>query len=223
MKLYRASRQAPLSGAFTLIELLVVVAIISILAAIAVPNFLQAQMRAKVARSHADIRSLMLAIETYHVDYEHYPVRRNTLATIQPHVPQLDTRLPQMSRLTTPIGYMTMLPTDVFESNIHWPNNVIDYYDAHQHSWLVNSRRATQVGRISPGEAGYLLVSVGPDGYLGPLPNRYGWPTNQYMIGTIYFAYDPTNGAASMGNIYIGASSDAEKTAAQFTSRMPNQ
>src|SRR5438045_2333221 len=53
---------------FTLIELLIDVAIIAILAAIAVPNFLEAQTRSKVARSKADIRSLTLAIESYIVD-----------------------------------------------------------------------------------------------------------------------------------------------------------
>lgn len=58
---------------FTLIELLIVVAIIAILAAIAVPNFLEAQTRAKVSRAKADIRSMATAIEAYRIDYNAYP------------------------------------------------------------------------------------------------------------------------------------------------------
>ena len=53
---------------FTLIELLVVVAIISILASIALPNFLEAQTRSKVARVKADLRTLAGAIEMYITD-----------------------------------------------------------------------------------------------------------------------------------------------------------
>jgi prepilin-type N-terminal cleavage/methylation domain-containing protein len=53
---------------FTLIELLIVVAIIAILAAIAVPNFLEAQTRSKVSRAMADIRSIATALESYAVD-----------------------------------------------------------------------------------------------------------------------------------------------------------
>jgi prepilin-type N-terminal cleavage/methylation domain-containing protein len=58
---------------FTLIELLIVVAIIGILAAIAIPNFLQAQTRAKVARAKSDIRTLSLSLEQYAIDYNKYP------------------------------------------------------------------------------------------------------------------------------------------------------
>ncbi|MGI8908359.1 MAG: prepilin-type N-terminal cleavage/methylation domain-containing protein [Candidatus Sumerlaeaceae bacterium] len=60
-------------AAFTLIELLIVVAIIAILAAIAVPNFLEAQTRAKVSRAKADLRTIATGLESYVVDHNHYP------------------------------------------------------------------------------------------------------------------------------------------------------
>jgi prepilin-type N-terminal cleavage/methylation domain-containing protein len=60
-------------NAFTLIELLIVVAIIAILAAIAVPNFLEAQTRAKVSRVKSDQRSMATAIESYTVDWNRPP------------------------------------------------------------------------------------------------------------------------------------------------------
>ena len=59
--------------AFTLIELLIVVAIIAILAAIAVPNFLEAQVRSKVSRVKADHRTIGTAMEAYRVDWNHLP------------------------------------------------------------------------------------------------------------------------------------------------------
>jgi len=62
-----------LKKGFTLIELLIVVAIIAILAAIAIPNFLQAQTRAKVSRAEADMRSIATALESYYVDHNEYP------------------------------------------------------------------------------------------------------------------------------------------------------
>jgi prepilin-type N-terminal cleavage/methylation domain-containing protein len=61
------------SRAFTLIELLIVVAIIAILAAIAVPNFLEAQVRAKVGRAQSDLRSVATALESYRIDNNGYP------------------------------------------------------------------------------------------------------------------------------------------------------
>ena len=58
---------------FTLIELLIVVAIIGIIAAIAIPNLLNAINRGRQKRTMADMRSIATAIETYSVDYGFYP------------------------------------------------------------------------------------------------------------------------------------------------------
>ena len=60
---------------FTLIELLIVVAIIAILAAIAIPNFLEAQTRSKVSRVKSDQRTLGTALESYYIDNNAYPAQ----------------------------------------------------------------------------------------------------------------------------------------------------
>ena len=57
---------------FTLIELLIVVAIIGIIAAIAIPNLLNAIDRGKQKRTMADVRSIGTAIESYAVDNNRY-------------------------------------------------------------------------------------------------------------------------------------------------------
>lgn len=54
--------------AFTLIELMVVVVIIGILAAIAIPNFIRMQTRAKEADIKAVMHAVMLAVEEYKID-----------------------------------------------------------------------------------------------------------------------------------------------------------
>jgi type II secretion system protein G len=58
---------------FTLIELLIVVAIIGIIAAIAIPNLLNAINRGRQKRTMSDIRTIGTAIEAYAVDHASYP------------------------------------------------------------------------------------------------------------------------------------------------------
>jgi prepilin-type N-terminal cleavage/methylation domain-containing protein len=103
---------------FTLIELLIVVAIIAILAAIAVPNFLEAQTRAKVARVKADQRSVATAIESYRVDCNQVPLGLTewNLQTPPFHGIPADERRWGLiyGPFTSPIAYMTSIPGDPF-------------------------------------------------------------------------------------------------------------
>ncbi len=69
-------------GGFTLIELLIVVAIIGIIAAIGIPNLLNAVDRAKQKRTMADIRAIGTAVESYAVDANNYPRGVTTLTNV---------------------------------------------------------------------------------------------------------------------------------------------
>jgi prepilin-type N-terminal cleavage/methylation domain-containing protein len=69
---------------FTLIELLVVVVIIGILAAIALPNFVGAQQKAKISAVKANMHTLQLASESYATDTGG---TYGVAAGIQPYMP----------------------------------------------------------------------------------------------------------------------------------------
>lgn len=58
---------------FTLIELLIVVAIIGIIAAIAIPNLLEAMERARQKRSVQSIKTMCIAMQSFTVDWTGYP------------------------------------------------------------------------------------------------------------------------------------------------------
>ena len=198
-------------SAFTLIELLIVVAIIAILAAIAVPNFMEAQTRAKVARVKTDMRSLAVAIEAYKTDTNSYPLDWMELTRrLWPARAPMDAD-EALFVLTTPIAYISSVPTDPFATQgaIAFP------WRSFNKRYCYSSRGGYSLNRFGkwfyPGcyfypphdHYRYLLVSPGPDlwlefmrdepiGEISPLP---------YSGNTLY--YDPTNGSMSQGDIIM--------------------
>ena len=59
-------------GGFTLIELMIVVAIIGILAAIAIPNFLKFQLKAKTSEGKTNLAAIRTAEESVFAEYGAY-------------------------------------------------------------------------------------------------------------------------------------------------------
>lgn len=215
---------------FTLIELLIVVAIIAILAAIAVPNFLEAQVRAKVSRVRTDQRSLATAIEAYYVDNNVYPAwgvgtgpggtmtYNNWMVTSQGHsgglasCPNFLLNLPgTFMTLTTPVSYITSYPADPFATNKGCTFSYAGVFPGDPLS-----------ARDMKGGVGWILWSPGPDvdEYKGSSPTDspylaynpiIGQPSDFLLAGNgndggdsgqDAFTYDPTNGTVSGGDIW---------------------
>lgn len=177
--------------AFTLIELLIVVAIVAVLAAIAIPNMLEAQIRSKVARMKADMRAIATAVESYFTDHNHYPPHR--------HADGSEIAYPdRYARLTSPIAYMTSIPeTEVFFTkpiegqggSLNWVSwtNFADFPPTHALAPHAERHR-------------YMIRSRGPDSVNEPNEVR-----NAFFDGGIAAAptmlYDATNGTVSQGDI----------------------
>ena len=149
---------------FTLIELLIVVAIIAILAAIAVPNFLEAQTRSKSSRIRADQRSIATALEAYNVDTQHYPPEADPAGNWSAVARYV------LVRLTTPVAYLTSTDAarDIFHANIQsYASSDPNAPKFDHHSMFYRNFEA--MARNFRNEGGdllftaYILSSFGPD------------------------------------------------------------
>jgi prepilin-type N-terminal cleavage/methylation domain-containing protein len=190
--------------AFTLIELLIVIAIIAILALIAVPNFLEAQVRAKVSRVYADMRTLATGVEAYAVDWGRPPIGQNEVRDDQCWSGSRPSGLQHqnwigLKALTTPLAYITSIPTDPFTehggvSATGWTNK--NYKNLQYTSYACADFTNNFEQIIASNGYTFCVASPGP-------ARMTQAEARDIILGRFIgrWAYDATNGTMSVGAI----------------------
>jgi prepilin-type N-terminal cleavage/methylation domain-containing protein len=211
------------ASGFTLIELLIVVAIIAILAAIAVPNFLEAQTRAKITRVKADMRTLSIGMGAYYVDNNQVPpnIDSNKHANNNVNYKWGMTVGACCWRLTTPVAYLATVSAlgspfwvNTLNSHYNWVlmangQESPSYIDVGNTYWFCGNKYGVLVtkemmplektweasGMLKPSHIWY-VVSAGPSKVWEELRVP---PSGQ----NIPVPYDPTNGTVSKGEFAL--------------------
>lgn len=202
--------------AFTLIELLIVVAIIAILAAIAVPNFLEAQVRSKVSRAKSDLRTLSTGLEAYAVDNNGYPLCNAYSLAFKP--PSVATEKLTLERLSTPIAYITSRGAfiDPFLCEFRYSGNTWDtetgisatpadreVFRTYRYYCRDEYATSTWSGGYKP--RWWMLECCGPDRHshnLGAALNAMTTGSAAELELSLKTQYDPSNGTTSRGSVW---------------------
>jgi type II secretory pathway pseudopilin PulG len=156
------------------------------LAAIAVPNFLEAQKRAKVARAMSDVRTLTVALEAYRIDMNAYPIPVDEVGVqVKPDENGVLTGFLATS-LTTPIEYIVDLPMDPFA-------------EGYTYRYSTDLLRCWILGSPGPDKVMDGDISAYPDMKRGSCDlTKF---LSSYGQGGEFIVYDTSNGTVSPGDV----------------------
>lgn len=182
----------PSTRGFTLIELLIVIAIILILISIALPNFISVQIRAKVCRAQAELRTACFAIESYQADWKDYPIYNGVEKTLPKPVPNDGGPHFLPYNLTTPVRYLESIFEEIFRQQNQYGATGMDPLPVHPFKYFNKDLSPNFVGKREQAIFGksstphqYVVWAVGP--------------CNTCNKGLL--AYNPTNGTDSQGDL----------------------
>jgi len=207
---------------FSIIEVLVCVALIGLLTAVAIPNFVRVQTQATVAQAKADLAGLKSGLEAYKVDLGEYILATGSNSCLVPFGDYRNGFQPTFERLTTPVMYVrdtvqfrdAFLPTGLYtgvsfntlerppEGSIPAESLKHYYYHARniKDSAVWDQPEADEVKTVW-----YILESSGPDQNHHMMYQILNQMTHDTSINRARVAmafYDPTNGTMSRGSIW---------------------
>lgn len=177
--------------------------VLFVLACLAVPNFLEATVRAKVSRVHTDMRSFSLLLRTYFNDQGFYPaVSTGTTSVNGAYFAHPDLqRLPSF-RVDPGVRDPFIVPIrDAGWEPYYYP---ADPFAPKTETDLAERRAAFVYFPAGEGnEVAWIVVSAGPDGDYDIDPREvYDSSAKRPSAVLLTLTYDATNGTLSDGDLW---------------------
>lgn len=188
--------------AFSAVELLLVAGISAILVAIAVPNYMEAKVRAEVVDTSLTLRNVRIGLYQYKLDFGQYPSKKDASNPLSVHP------MYKLYELYND-SVMTKFPEDRFKKGLqghggYYDEPLLDYGFLELNS-IYEPLRArlkenSQV-RINDNQnrGPWVLRSIGPD--QTDFRDEMGGRGSNRQNPASVVEYDPTNGVFSLGEI----------------------